>query len=634
MSVVRADAPETSELHRRILKDAQETVRSLYAASRGKTGDPKCSEAVSAWVRRKATPETHKQLAKCRAMARTGGQAAKLRSAGQEAKAQHLEHRVASGGPLGVAERRAKAKALVAERAAKAKPAVVEPKVETHQDPEWKDNPYFEQGRRYREMADAVYEDRRPMRSGADRTDAVRHSMVAKAFGRLGQGEDVESVIGKLRGEWNEFAEQKKKQIEAAPKIRRGPSSGGSVIGYEHADPGAINSDEIFIRSVARRVGPIGVKPTENPPEPQKPAESHKAPAIPSIDEMLGRRSEAQLEARQQVQKAADAKRLSDLEEHKRKNDALTAQSEAAERRGIKPHERGSRIRAAQSVKKLPHGERAAKLASIQENMGSAESLHGRKQKPLPERLAAIRARKSPEVSGAMATIKAAGTKAKFGSYEDPYLKRAEENLLESSTRPGEYQDKSGIAPSIYKGRAEAVKAIAAAHQREDERQERIRKQRQEEQDREAKKVRGRKVIGKHVESGKIPAQEKYRAAAMKAAAEGSKGFKKGTVSITSGSGKVDLPAHLKGGLAVHETYNPHGVKGPKTYRVTHVGTGLGIGGQIASLGRAKEIAHAIHRRGIDVGQVKEHLNSKDPVQREIADKHLKFIKSLFGRTG
>lgn len=110
-------------------------IRSLYAkshpvqagphglaSSKSKTHDPKCSAAVSAWVRHQATAETHKQLAACRAAARTGGQAEKLRGAGQEAKAQHLEHRVASGEPLTKKERLAKAKELRAERAAKKRP--------------------------------------------------------------------------------------------------------------------------------------------------------------------------------------------------------------------------------------------------------------------------------------------------------------------------------------------------------------------------------------------------------------------------------------------------------------------------------------------------------------------------------
>jgi hypothetical protein len=84
---------------------------------RSKTGDADCSAATSAWKSGRATPETHKQLAKCRAMTKTAKQATLQRAAGNEAKAQALEHRVASKGPLTAKARREEATKRVQERA-------------------------------------------------------------------------------------------------------------------------------------------------------------------------------------------------------------------------------------------------------------------------------------------------------------------------------------------------------------------------------------------------------------------------------------------------------------------------------------------------------------------------------------
>ncbi|HQU34858.1 MAG TPA: hypothetical protein PLB88_11115, partial [Thermoanaerobaculaceae bacterium] len=82
-----------------------------------KTGNPKCSAAVSAWKLGKATPETHKTLAACRAEA-AGLTSAKLhRAAGNDLKADRLEHLVKSG-KVGDSARHAKARELNAGRLA------------------------------------------------------------------------------------------------------------------------------------------------------------------------------------------------------------------------------------------------------------------------------------------------------------------------------------------------------------------------------------------------------------------------------------------------------------------------------------------------------------------------------------
>lgn len=100
------------------------------ASARSKTGNPRCSMAMSVWVNaRNGKPsgsmpiaEAHKVLARCRAEANLKRYASAYRDRGDkhdEARAQHLEHRANSAGPITAKDRTAKAKALLAARKAK-----------------------------------------------------------------------------------------------------------------------------------------------------------------------------------------------------------------------------------------------------------------------------------------------------------------------------------------------------------------------------------------------------------------------------------------------------------------------------------------------------------------------------------
>lgn len=100
-------------------------VRGRLVSAKSKTGDPQCSEAMSTWQNaRRGNPVSmalevaFSILGKCRAKARALKQAAGHRGAGSEARAQALEHRATSGGPVTAKERLAKARELRASRAA------------------------------------------------------------------------------------------------------------------------------------------------------------------------------------------------------------------------------------------------------------------------------------------------------------------------------------------------------------------------------------------------------------------------------------------------------------------------------------------------------------------------------------
>ena len=80
------------------------TAAGRHVSARSKTGDPQCSAAMSAKVNARygnpvsmALDVANAILGKCRSMARAAKSASSHRSAGREAMAQHIEHRVSAG---------------------------------------------------------------------------------------------------------------------------------------------------------------------------------------------------------------------------------------------------------------------------------------------------------------------------------------------------------------------------------------------------------------------------------------------------------------------------------------------------------------------------------------------------------
>lgn len=90
-----------------------------HVSARSKSGNPACSAAASAWRTGRATPDTFKQLAQCRAMSASKHAAHLHRLAGNEAHAQHIE-KVAGGEHVTKKDRATQAKELQAKRAGRA----------------------------------------------------------------------------------------------------------------------------------------------------------------------------------------------------------------------------------------------------------------------------------------------------------------------------------------------------------------------------------------------------------------------------------------------------------------------------------------------------------------------------------
>lgn len=116
----------------RTRKAGLKSVNGRLVSAKSKTGDPQCSEAMSAKVNARlgnpismALDVANKVLGRCRSAARRLKQGALHRSAGNEAKAQHQEHIARSGGPVTAKERAAKAREIMAQRAASEAPATI-----------------------------------------------------------------------------------------------------------------------------------------------------------------------------------------------------------------------------------------------------------------------------------------------------------------------------------------------------------------------------------------------------------------------------------------------------------------------------------------------------------------------------
>lgn len=110
----------------RAVKTQKHAVTGKYVSAKSKTGNPQCSQAMSTWVRGRSSgsvpAEVFAILGKCRAQAHALKAGHHQRLAGNEAAAQVLEHRAATG-KVGAKNRSELAARLRAQRAAKQSPS-------------------------------------------------------------------------------------------------------------------------------------------------------------------------------------------------------------------------------------------------------------------------------------------------------------------------------------------------------------------------------------------------------------------------------------------------------------------------------------------------------------------------------
>ena len=92
---------------------------------------------------------------------------------------------------------------------------------------------------------------------GASRVYVAIAGYTVKAFagtadGRTVEGLDVETAIANEDARWRAYAAEQAAKVAAAPKIKRGPSQGHSVISHRWDAPEAFRMKAIHIRTMVR----------------------------------------------------------------------------------------------------------------------------------------------------------------------------------------------------------------------------------------------------------------------------------------------------------------------------------------------------------------------------------------------
>lgn len=87
--------------------------------------------------------------------------------------------------------------------------------------------------RNYRDLCTSQYRSW----SGADVAEAYKYDLLADGLGCIGSGKDVGAVVALLSAKWEAYARENNARVKDAPKIKRGPCAGHSVIGHRHVCP-------------------------------------------------------------------------------------------------------------------------------------------------------------------------------------------------------------------------------------------------------------------------------------------------------------------------------------------------------------------------------------------------------------
>lgn len=86
--------------------------------------------------------------------------------------------------------------------------------------------------------------------SGTDCAEAPKHGFTADALACLAEGKDLDATIALFSAKWRAYAAENNAKVAAAPRIKRGPSSGHSVIAYRWVSPEAFDTIATFLRSM------------------------------------------------------------------------------------------------------------------------------------------------------------------------------------------------------------------------------------------------------------------------------------------------------------------------------------------------------------------------------------------------
>jgi hypothetical protein len=90
--------------------------------------------------------------------------------------------------------------------------------------------------------------------SGADQADSELYFGERRVYVALAAGGNLETALAIEDARWRAYAKEQAAKVAAAPKIKRGPSQGHSVISHRWVNPEAFQSTANHIRTMWRIV--------------------------------------------------------------------------------------------------------------------------------------------------------------------------------------------------------------------------------------------------------------------------------------------------------------------------------------------------------------------------------------------
>lgn len=89
--------------------------------------------------------------------------------------------------------------------------------------------------------------------SGADQADSEYYRLRRLFWVALYEGESREAARAAFVARWRAYAAEQQKKVDAAPKLKRGPSRGQSAIAHRWVDPEKAESDVVVLQAEVHR---------------------------------------------------------------------------------------------------------------------------------------------------------------------------------------------------------------------------------------------------------------------------------------------------------------------------------------------------------------------------------------------
>jgi hypothetical protein len=99
-----------------------------------------------------------------------------------------------------------------------------------------------------------AYDQRGKLLCGADVAEAPFHSVMRRVWLGLAVGMAPALVLKAADDDWRRYAEENNAKVEQAPRVRRGPSAGHSVIAHRWVSPDKVESITPHVYTMLRLI--------------------------------------------------------------------------------------------------------------------------------------------------------------------------------------------------------------------------------------------------------------------------------------------------------------------------------------------------------------------------------------------